>query len=140
VMVGPSAVPKSTVPRTRTLSPFAMTLAEVGPVPLRYAVETAVSTATVRPADVEITKPDADTLSTVPAAPPAAGPERGPERAPNPPQPGAPCPGGASGHPAAAARESAPGAALTMPQTPPPTAMAVALIAMDLESLREIME
>jgi hypothetical protein len=141
VMIGPSTVPKLTVPSTRTLSPFAMVLAEVGLVPFRYVVENAVSTVTVRPADVEIAKLDVDTLATVPAAPPVAGPERGPERALKLPQPGAPCPDGAAGHGAAAAGpESLPGAALTMPQAPPATEMAVTPTATDLVSLRENIE
>jgi hypothetical protein len=65
-----------TVPSTRTLSPFVMTLAEVELVPFRYVVEDAFLTVSLWPVDVEIAKLDVDTSSTVPTAPPAAGPER----------------------------------------------------------------
>src|SRR6266566_418079 len=43
---------------------------------LHDAVEDASSMVTFWPADVEIVKPDPETLPTVPAAPPAAGPDR----------------------------------------------------------------
>jgi hypothetical protein len=64
------------VPNARTGSPAAMALAEAGPVPFWYVVEDASLTVTFWPADVEIVKPDPDTLPTVPDAPPAAGPDR----------------------------------------------------------------
>src|ERR1700745_1690928 len=55
----------STVPSTRTFSPF-----------LTDADETAFLTVTFCPAGVVSVKLDADALSTVPIVPPAAGPER----------------------------------------------------------------
>jgi hypothetical protein len=107
VMVAPS-----TVPSTMTLSPCAMALAEAELVPFRYVVEGAVSTVTFWPVDVEIAKPDADTLSTVPAVPPADGPERALDR----PPPGPPCAGAAAGDAAGAAvPEPLPAVAPTWP-------------------------
>ena len=64
------------VPSTRTLTPVVTALAEVELVPFWNAVEDASLTVTVWPVDVDIVKPDVDTLPTVPAAPPAAGPDR----------------------------------------------------------------
>ena len=64
------------VPRTRTLSPVVMALAEAGLVCFWYVVEDASLTVTFWPADVVIVKPAVDRLPTVPAAPPAAGPDR----------------------------------------------------------------
>jgi hypothetical protein len=64
------------VPRTRTLTPVVMALAEVELVPFWNSVEDASLTVTVWPVDVDIVKPDVETLPTVPAAPPAAGPDR----------------------------------------------------------------
>jgi hypothetical protein len=131
-MVGPL-----TVPSTMTLSPFVMTLAEIELVPFRYVVEDAVSTVTFWPVDVEIANPDVDTLSTVPAVPPVDGPER----ALDGPPPGMPCPGVAAGDAAAAAvPEPLPAVALTWQKAPPPSAMAVAPIAMDLVSLGKNMD
>jgi hypothetical protein len=71
VMVVPLVVPSA-----RTLSPVVMALAEVEVVPFWNVVEDASLTVTCWPADVVIVKPDADRLSTVPAAPPEAGPDR----------------------------------------------------------------
>jgi hypothetical protein len=73
---------------------------EVEIVPFRYLVEDDFLTVTVWPAEVEIVKPDADTLATVPTAPPAAGPDRA-------------LPAGGAAVPAAA--ELVPEVALTMP-------------------------
>jgi hypothetical protein len=64
------------VPSTRTLSPFAMALAELELVPFWYVVEDASLMVTFWPADVDTVKLDVDTLSTVPDDPPAAGPDR----------------------------------------------------------------
>ena len=64
------------VPRTRTVSPTEMALAEVELVPFRYVVEDAWLTVTFSPVAVDTVKLDVDTLSTVPAVPPAAGPDR----------------------------------------------------------------
>jgi hypothetical protein len=50
-----------------------MAFAEITLVPSQYLVEGIFSTVAIRPADVEIAKLDADTLSTVPTAPPKAG-------------------------------------------------------------------
>jgi hypothetical protein len=131
-MVGPS-----TVPSTMTLAPFVMASAEAELVPFRYVVEDAVSTVTFWPVDVEIAKPDVDTLSTVPAVPPADGPERALDR----PPPGPPCAGvAAEDVPAAEVPEPLPAVALTWPKAPPLSAMAVAPIAMDLVSLGKNMD
>jgi hypothetical protein len=116
----------STVPSTMTLPPFVTASAEAELVPFRYVVEDAVSTLTFWPVDVEIAKLVADTLSTVPAVPPAAGPERALDR----PPPGASCPDAAAGDAAAAA----------VAEPLPASARAVALIAMDLVSLRNNMD
>jgi hypothetical protein len=85
------------VPSTTTDSPIVTALAEVGVVSFWYAVEDASLTVTFSPADVEMVKLDADTPSTVPAAPPAAGPDRAfepppPDSDPPAPPPGARCP------------------------------------------------
>jgi len=64
------------VPSTRTGWPTVTALAAAELVPFWYVVEDASSMVTFWPADVEIVKPDAETLPTVPAAPPAAGPDR----------------------------------------------------------------
>jgi hypothetical protein len=64
-----------------------MALAEVELVPFWNAVEAASLTVTVWPVDVDIVKPDVDTLPTVPAAPPAAGPERALDAPPPDPTP-----------------------------------------------------
>ena len=53
-----------------------MALAEIELVPFSYVVEDASLMVTFWPADVDIVKPDAVTLSTVPEDPPAAGPDR----------------------------------------------------------------
>jgi hypothetical protein len=83
-----------------------------------------------------IVKLDADTLSTVPAAPPAAGPER----ALDPPPPGANCLDAAGANVAAVVVPALlPALALTMPYAPPPIATAVAPIAIDLVNFRENM-
>ncbi|MDQ6720971.1 MAG: hypothetical protein M3003_09270 [Candidatus Dormibacteraeota bacterium] len=65
--------------------PVAMALAEVGPVPFWYVVEDASLTVTFWPVDVDIVKPDVDTVATVPNAPPDAGPDRALD--PRPPEP-----------------------------------------------------
>jgi hypothetical protein len=65
-----------TVPSTRTLSPCLTAPAELELVPFPYVVDDASLTVTVCPVDVESTKPELDTLATVPTAPPAAGPDR----------------------------------------------------------------
>jgi hypothetical protein len=54
-----------TVPRTSTRTPFLIAPAAL-----------ALLMVTVWPAEVEIVKPDVDTLATAPIAPPAAGPDR----------------------------------------------------------------
>jgi hypothetical protein len=64
------------VPRTRTLSPVVMALAEAGLACSWYVVEDASLTVTFWPADVVIVKPAVARLPTVPAAPPAPGPDR----------------------------------------------------------------
>jgi len=64
------------VPSTRTGWPTATALAAAELVPFWYVVDAASSLVTFWPADVEIMKPDPETLPTVPAAPPAAGPDR----------------------------------------------------------------
>jgi hypothetical protein len=64
------------VPRTRTVSPVVIALAEAGPVPSWYVVDDASLTVTLCPVAVETVKPDPDTLSTTPTVPPAAGPDR----------------------------------------------------------------
>jgi hypothetical protein len=61
IVVPLASIPKSTIPRTRTLSPFVMALTEIAPVPFWYVVESAFSIVAFRPADVEITKLDVDT-------------------------------------------------------------------------------
>jgi hypothetical protein len=66
----------SVVPRTRTVSPVAIALAEAGLVPSWYVVAGASVIVTFWPADVVRVKPDGDTLPTVPSVPPAAGPDR----------------------------------------------------------------
>jgi hypothetical protein len=65
--------------------PVVMAVAETGLVPFWYVVEDASLTITFWPADVDMVKPVADTLVTVPDAPPAAGPERALD--PPPPDP-----------------------------------------------------
>ena len=64
------------VPRTRTLSPVVMALAEAGLACFWYVVADASLTVTFWPADVVIVNRAVDRLPTVPAAPPAAGPDR----------------------------------------------------------------
>jgi hypothetical protein len=124
------------VPRTRTLTPFLMTPAELVLVPARYFVEDPFLTVTFWPADVKIVKLDLETLSTVPDDPPAAGPDR----AFDPPLRGACCPEIAEVELAAVvAPEPVLAVALTMPYAPPPIAMAVAPVARSLVSLEENM-
>jgi hypothetical protein len=81
------------VPRTRTGSPVAMALADVGLVPFWYVVEDVSLTVTFTPADVDSVKPAVDRLLTVPVDPPAAGPDRALDPPlPNPGPPAAPVP------------------------------------------------
>jgi hypothetical protein len=80
------------VPRTRTGSPVAMALADVGLVPFWYVVEDVSLTVTFTPADVDSVKPAVDRLLTVPVDPPAAGPDRALDPPlPNPDRPQHPC-------------------------------------------------
>ena len=79
------------------------------------------------PADVEIVKPEADTLPTVPDAPPAAGPDRALDPAAGP----APL---ATLLPLLAL---VPEFELTIPYVPPAIAIATALATMELVTLRE---
>jgi hypothetical protein len=76
------------VPRTRTLSPVVMALAEAGLVPFWYVVEGASLTVTFWPADVVMVNFGVATVATVPDDPPAAGPDR----ALDPPLPDPPLP------------------------------------------------
>jgi hypothetical protein len=69
-----------------------MALAEIELVPFWYVVEDASLTVTFWPADVDIVKPDVDTLLTVPDAPPAAGPDRALDPPPDPKPPAEPLP------------------------------------------------
>jgi hypothetical protein len=82
-------------------------------------------------------KLDGDTLSTVPDEPPAAGPDR----ALDPPLLDTGCPDAAEADVVVVAMpEPLLAVALTMPYAPPPIAMVVAPIAMDLMSFRENMD
>jgi hypothetical protein len=68
-------------------------LAEAEVVPFSYVVADASLMVTFWPAEVEMVKPDADTLATVPDAPPAAGPDRALDPPPPDPAPPAKPPG-----------------------------------------------
>jgi hypothetical protein len=82
-------------------------------------------------------KLDLETISTVPDDPPAAGPDR----ALDPPLPGTRCADVAEVDDAVVAvPDPVLAVALTMPYAPPPIAMAVAPMAMDLVSLGENMD
>jgi hypothetical protein len=102
-----------TVPRTSTRTPFLIAPAAL-----------ALLMVTVWPAEVEIVKPDVDTLATAPIAPPAAGPDRAlPD-------------GGAA---VLAAAGPVPELALTMPYAPPATVKSAAPAAIGRLRLRENM-
>jgi hypothetical protein len=72
------------VPSTRAVLPLVTALADAEVVPVSYVVDDVSLTVTFSPADVNSTKPEVDTLLTLPIDPPAAGPER----AFDPPPPG----------------------------------------------------
>jgi len=70
------------VPSTRAVLPLATALADAEFVPFSYVVDDVSLTVTFSPADVNSSKPDVDTLLTLPIDPPAAGPERALDPAP----------------------------------------------------------
>ncbi|MHB8492538.1 MAG: hypothetical protein ACYDA6_10065 [Solirubrobacteraceae bacterium] len=78
------------VPSTRAVLPFLTTPAHAECVPLSYFVDDVSSTVTVCPVDVNSSKPEVDTLPTLPIDPPAAGPDRA---FGDPLLPGTGCPG-----------------------------------------------
>jgi hypothetical protein len=82
------------VPRTRTVWPVVMALAEVEAevVPFWYVVDGASLTVTAWPAGVVSVKLDVDALLTVPAVPPSAGPDRALDPPPADPEAMGPAP------------------------------------------------
>jgi hypothetical protein len=129
------------VPSTRAVLPLVTALADAELVPFSYFVDDVVLTVTFSPAEVNSPKPELDTLVTLPIDPPAAGPDR----ALDPPLPGTRGAAGADvdvevAVAVVAVPEPVLAVALTMPYAPPPSAIVVAPMAIDLVSLRENMD
>jgi hypothetical protein len=124
------------VPSTRAVSPLVTALFDAELVPLLYVVADVTLTVTFSPAEVNSSKPEVDTLLTLPIDPPAAGPDRALD--PAPPDTG--CPDVADADAAVVpVPEPVLAVALTMPTALPPIARVVAPMAIDLVSLRESM-
>jgi hypothetical protein len=124
------------VPSTRAVSPLLTALFDAEFVPFLYVVDDVSLTFTFSPAKVDSSKPDFDTLLTLPIDPPAAGPDRALDL----PPPDTNCRDVADADAAVVAvPEAVLPVALTMPKALPPIAMIVAPMAMDLVSLRENM-
>jgi hypothetical protein len=123
----------SVVPSTSAVLPLVTALDDAELVPFSYVVDDVSLTVTFWPFDVKSPKPEVETLVTLPIDPPAAGPDR----ALDPPLPGADI--AEVDDAVVAAPEPVLAVALTMPYAPPPIAMAVAPMAMDLVSLWETM-
>ena len=74
----------SVVPSTRVVLPLVTALTDAELVPFSYVVDDVSLTVTFWPADVNSSKPDEDTLLTLPIDPPAAGPDRALDPPPDP--------------------------------------------------------